>query len=138
MKYSIRYMGMAVVTLSLSGAAHFAMAETVVIVAASSPVTALSADQTADLFLGRASSFPSGGAATPVDQPDGSVRDDFYTRVAKKSGAQVKAYWAKLVFTGKGQPPKHAENSADVRSMVAANPAAIGYVDKSAVDGSVK
>jgi len=66
------------------------------------------------------------------------VRDDFYTKVANKSGAQVKAYWAKLVFTGKGQPPKDAGDSAGVKSAVAANPAAVGYVDKSVVDGSVK
>jgi ABC-type phosphate transport system substrate-binding protein len=139
MKHSNRFIGMAVLALALSGAAQHVLAETVVIVAAASPVTALTADQAADLFLGRASSFPSGGTATPIDQADGSaVRDDFYTKVANKSGAQVKAYWAKLVFTGKGQPPKDAGDSAGVKAAVAANPAAVGYVDKSAVDGSVK
>jgi len=139
MKNSNRTIGMTLAALALSCAAHVAQADTVVIVAAGSPVTALTADQAADLFLGRANSFPSGGAATPIDQADGSaVRDDFYTKVANKSGAQVKAYWAKLVFTGKGQPPKDAGDSAGVKSAVAANPAAVGYVDKSVVDGSVK
>ena len=130
---------MAISAVAFSDAAHFAAAETVVIVAASNPVTTLSADQVSDLFLGRASSFPSGANATPLDQADSSaVRDDFYTKVANKSAAQVKALRAKLVFTGKGQSPKDVGDSSGVKQAVAANPAAIGYVDKSAVDASVK
>lgn len=136
MKHMLRYFGMATVALA---AASTAMAETVVIVAAASPVTVLSADQTGDLFLGRATTFPSGAAAIPIDQAEGStVREDFYTKIANKSGAQIKAYWAKLMFTGKGQPPKEAGDSAGVKSAVAANPSAVGYVDKSVVDGSVR
>jgi len=139
MKYSIQYFGRVLAAFALSSAANVALAETVVIVAATNPVTALTADQAADLFLGRATSFPSGGDATPIDQADGSaMRDDFYTKVANKSGPQVKAYWAKLVFTGKGQAPKDAGDSAGVKSAVVANPGAVGYVDKSVVDGSVK
>lgn len=136
MKHLLRYVGMVAVAL---GSASNTMAETVVIVAAASPVTVLSADQTGDLFLGRATAFPSGAAATPIDQAEGSaVREDFYTKIANKSGAQVKAYWAKLMFTGKGQPPREAGDSAGVKSAVAANPSAVGYVDKSVVDGSVR
>jgi len=139
MKTTMRWMASTLVAAAVWIAAPVANAETVVIVAAGSPVTALTADQAADLFLGRANAFPSGGAATPVDQTDGSaVRDDFYNKVANKSGAQVKAYWAKLVFTGKGQPPKEVGDSAAVKGAVAGNPAAVGYVDKSVVDASVK
>jgi ABC-type phosphate transport system substrate-binding protein len=140
MKRSIRYLSGTIVAFALSSFAKFAMAETVIIVAATNPVTTLTSDQAADLFLGRASSFPSGGTATPIDQTDGSsVREDFYAKVASKSGAQVKAYWAKLVFTGKeAKPPMDAGDSAGVKRAVAANPGAVGYVDKSVVDGSVK
>lgn len=135
----IHWMAGTLAALALWTAAPIAQAETVVIVAAGNPVVALTADQAADLFLGRANAFPTGGAATPIDQTDGSaVRDDFYSKVANKSSAQVKAYWAKLVFTGKGQPPKEAGDSAAVKSAVAGNPGAVGYVDKSVVDGSVK
>jgi ABC-type phosphate transport system substrate-binding protein len=135
----IHWMAGTLAALALWTAAPIAQAETVVIVAAGNPVVALTADQAADLFLGRANAFPTGGAATPIDQTDGSaVRDDFYSKVANKSSAQVKAYWAKLVFTGKGQPPKEAGDSTAVKSAVAGNPGAVGYVDKSVVDGSVK
>jgi ABC-type phosphate transport system substrate-binding protein len=43
------------------------------------------------------------------------------------------------VFSGKATPPKELlSSSADVKKFVAANPDAIGYIEKSAVDGSVK
>jgi hypothetical protein len=43
-----------------------------------------------------------------------------------------------MIFTGRGQPPKEAPNSAAVRKLVADNPALIGYIDRSALDASVK
>ncbi|SDD77089.1 hypothetical protein SAMN05428966_105342 [Massilia sp. PDC64] len=52
--------------------------------------------------------------------------------------SQVKALWSKLVFTGKATMPKEVGSSADVRKAVAANPKAIGYIEKSAVDATVK
>jgi ABC-type phosphate transport system substrate-binding protein len=42
------------------------------------------------------------------------------------------------VFTGKATPPKELASSADVVKAVAADPSAIGYVEKGAVDASVK
>lgn len=135
----IRSIGIAGTAFSLYALTGNAKAETVVIVAASNSAGVLTNDQVADLFLGRVNTFPSGAPAAPVDQVEGSsVREDFYSRIANKSSAQVKSYWAKLVFTGKGQPPKEAGDNAGVKNYVAANPNALGYVDKSVVDGSVK
>jgi ABC-type phosphate transport system substrate-binding protein len=93
----------------------------------------LSAEQVSNIFLGKSSDL------TGVDLPDGSVaRDAFYQKVTGKDAAQVKAYWAKLVFTGKAQPLKEMASDAEVKKFVASNPGAIGYIDKGAVDGSVK
>jgi hypothetical protein len=55
-----------------------------------------------------------------------------------RSAAQLRATWARITFTGKGTPPKELKSDADVKAFVAADPKAIGYVDASAVDGSVK
>ena len=116
-----------------------ASAEAVVIVSARSAATALTEEQASDIFLGKNSALPGGGAATPVDQADGSpLRDQFYTKVSSKSAAQMKAYWAKQIFTGKGQAPKEAGDSAAVKAAVAGNPNLIGYIDRSAVDATVK
>jgi ABC-type phosphate transport system substrate-binding protein len=114
------------------------LAETVVVVSAKSSATALTMDQVSDIFLGKSAVLPGGGQAVPVDQADGALREDFYHKATGKTGAQVKAFWSKQIFTGKGQPPKEVGDSAAVKALVANNPNLIGYIDKSALDGSVK
>lgn len=129
----------AVIGCVLGLTASLASAEVVVVVSTKSAVGNLTAAQAADIFLGKASSFPSGGQAVPVDQKEGSaIRDEFYTKVTGKSAAQVKAYWSKIIFSGKGQPPKEVSDSAAVKKLIADNPNIIGYIDKAAVDSSVK
>ena len=114
-------------------------AELVVIVSAKSPVTSLRADQVADIFLAQTGRFPGGEDAVALDQPAGTaLRDEFYSKVAAKSPALVKAYWTKMIFTGRGQPPREAPTSAAVRKMVADNASMIAYIDRSALDASVK
>jgi ABC-type phosphate transport system substrate-binding protein len=119
--------------------AGLAQADVVVVVSAKSAVGSLTADEVSQLFLGKIGTFPSGSLAVPIDQSEGTpARGEFYTKVTGKDAAQVKAYWSKLVFTGKGQPPKEVPGNAEVKKLVADNPNMIGYIDKSAADGSVK
>jgi ABC-type phosphate transport system substrate-binding protein len=126
----------AVVALSVSG---FAMAEVAVIVHPSAGFSSLTEDDISRIFLGKSKSFPGGGQAVPVNQNEGSAaRDKFNEAVCKKNSSQYKAYWSQLVFTGKGTPPKDIGDDAAVKAQVATNPNAIGYVDASAVDASVK
>ncbi len=116
-----------------------AHADIVVIVNPKNPAASLSADQVSALYLGNASTFPDGGAAALVDQPESTgIRGDFYQKATGRSASQVKATWARITFTGKGTPPKELKSDADVKAFVANDPKAIGYIDSSAVDGSVK
>jgi ABC-type phosphate transport system substrate-binding protein len=113
--------------------------EVVAVVSAKSPVTALKADQVADIFLGKSQRFPDGTQAVPVDQAEESdVREKFYAVFAGKSPAQVKAHWAKIIFTGRGQPPRQASSSAEAKKLIAENPNAIGYIESRHVDPSVR
>ncbi len=50
----------------------------------------------------------------------------------------MQAIWSKIVFTGKGKPPKECKSSVEVKKVVSENVNAIGYIEKSAVDDSVK
>lgn len=119
--------------LASLGAALPAMAEVVVVVNPKAAESTMSKAQVAQFFLGKST------AMTPIDQADASpIRAEFYKKVADKDAGQVKALWSKLVFTGKATMPKEVADSAAVKAAVAANPKAIGYIDKSAVDGSVK
>jgi ABC-type phosphate transport system substrate-binding protein len=113
--------------------------ELVVIVSAKSPVMALQARQVADIFLAEAARYPAGGEAVALDQKLGSAaRNEFYGKVAGRTPEQMKAHWTKMMFTGRGQPPREAAGSAAVRRMVAADPALIGYIDRAALNASVR
>lgn len=114
-------------------------AEVAVIVSASNGNGALDQDTISRIFLGKTSNFPDGSQAIPVDQTEGSAsREAFNDKVLGKSSSQLKAYWSRLIFTGKGTPPKESGSDADIKALVAKNPNLVGYVDSSAVDGSVK
>lgn len=116
-----------------------AAADIVVVVSARSPVTALRLDQVAALFLCQEARFPDGSAAVPLDHPIGSaLRDQFYQKVTGKSPTVLKDYWSKMVFTGRGQPARDLAGNAAVRKAVADNPAMIGYLERDAVDASVR
>ncbi|MRV70276.1 phosphate ABC transporter substrate-binding protein [Duganella sp. FT92W] len=124
--------------LGLPGA-HARAGELVVIVSAHNPVTALRADQVADIFLGEAMRFPDGAEVQALDQAlNTPQRNEFYQKVASRTPALMKAYWTKRIFTGRGQPPRELSSSIAVRKAVADNPGAIGYVERAAVDASVR
>jgi ABC-type phosphate transport system substrate-binding protein len=113
--------------------------ELVVVVSSKSSIVSLSTQQVADIFLAEVGSFPDGSEAIPVDQSVGTPqRNEFYVKVAAKTPPLMKAYWTKLVFTGRGQPPREAGGSAAVRKLVAENPSLIGYIERSALDASVR
>jgi ABC-type phosphate transport system substrate-binding protein len=112
-----------------------AFGEVVAVVSANSTVTTLSPEQIADIFLGRTARFPDGSAAVPLDQAEGSPeRAAFYARYADKSEVEMKQHWSKLIFTGRGQPPRQVGDAAAVKAALAQQPNAISYLDRSLVD----
>lgn len=66
------------------------------------------------------------------------VRSEFHQAVTGKSDAQLKAFWSKQVFTGKGTPPPAVSGAGAMKSAIASNPNAIGYIDEADVDATVK
>jgi len=120
-------------------ASAITMAETAVIVSASNGNSAIDKATIAKIFLGKSKSFPDGSAATPIDQNDGSAaKDAFNSAILGKSASQLKSYWSRLIFTGKGTPPKQSGDDAAVKALVAGDAKLIGYINASAVDTSVK
>jgi len=115
------------------------MAEVVVIVNKSAKVSSLSVDQVSAIFLKKSDTFPDGSAAVAIDLPNGdSIRDEFYEKATNKNANQVKSYWAKRIFTGKGTPNDTQDSEGDVKSWVASDASHIGYASAAAVDDSVK
>jgi ABC-type phosphate transport system substrate-binding protein len=116
-----------------------ARAEIVVIVHNDNPTVTLSTRELVDLYMGRNLYFPNGSLALRLDQaPTSTIRAHFYQSLVKKSVAQVNAYWAKLLFTGRASPPMPLQNSNDILETIRNNKNAVGYIDAAEFDNSVK
>ncbi len=116
--------------------AHAALA---IIVHPGNNLPGITADEAADIYLAKVGIFANGRRAIPVDQAANSPsRSKFYSAVIRKDDSTLRVYWSKLLFTGKANPPRELADDAAVKSWVASNPDAIGYVDGKFVDSSVK
>ena len=118
---------------------HTASAGVVVIGNKGLSVDSIAAAQVVDIFLGKMTKLPDGTPLTVIEHKDGdTVKEEFYDKVVGKTPSQLKAYWAKLVFTGEGVPPKEYGGDQAVMRHVSGTPGAIGYVSDTSVDKSVK
>jgi ABC-type phosphate transport system substrate-binding protein len=114
----------------LTGAQVRAEEIVVIVNPAAAPI---SREQIADLYLARSNAW------VPIDQSVGSsIYLEFYKKATGRDLAQIKAIWSRILFTGRGLPPKQMPSSAAVKKAVAADPKAVGYIERSAVDASVK
>ncbi|WP_231590815.1 hypothetical protein [Grimontia sp. AD028] len=87
--------------------------------------------------MGRYNAYPNGESANTTDLPEKSKeREYFYRMLVGKSAAQINAYWARLLFTGKSEPPQTVRSSADVIALLKDNKNAIAYINEAdLVDG---
>ncbi len=132
--------------LWLSGGVHSILAAdqylaeppVIMVVSPENPTTTLSRQEVQDIFLGRTARFPDGRRAVPVDQsPDSAVRQAFSNGLLERTPAQIRSHWAKIIFTGRGRPPVDVADDDAVKSAIASNPHAIGYIRPDQVDDRV-
>ncbi|MFT5880330.1 MAG: ABC-type phosphate transport system substrate-binding protein [Moritella sp.] len=115
-----------------------AQADVVVIVNPLGP-DSLAPSQVSQLYLGKSKNLADRGKAYIIEMAEGSdLRREFHAKVTHKNEPQLQAYWSRLVFTGKGTPPKTVRTPTRVLSLVSSTPNAIGYLDAALVDDSVK
>lgn len=98
----------------------------------------ISQNEVSRLYLGKLKKFPNGTDAIPIDLASGASKKHFYAKVVRKNDAQLRAYWSRIIFTGKGQPPRQESSEDSVVNLVGSNPNLIGYVDTSKVTDAVK
>ncbi len=115
-----------------------ALAQVVVVAGARSPVESLSREQAEQLYLGRLRHLADGTAVTLVDLPPGPTRDLFYQALTGRNPAQTRAYWSRMVFTGRALPPKEARGIEEAISWIDANPSFVGYLPESEADERVR
>lgn len=139
MLYSMKNIAIALALFTLSGMATHALAEVVVISHRGLPVSTLDLQNVRDIWLGKTKHIADSAVVQPVDQSATSrVRDEFYMKTLEKTPLQVKAYWSRVAFTGKLDTPLTLNDDTAVKAWVTNHPGAIGYIDSTSVDGSVK
>ena len=124
--------------LSLAIASTSAFADVVVVVHKNN-ANSLAKSDISRIFLGKTKKYADGSKITPVYLAEGNAtRTTFEKNALKKSSSQVKAFWSKQLFSGKGNPPKTLTSDADVLNLVGTDAGGIGYIDAKSVNDSVK
>lgn len=110
-----------------------------IIVHPNNPAATLDRRFLEDAFLRKIKTWPGGEAIRPVDlEPDSAVRRRFTEEVVRRPVAAVRAYWQKLIFSGRDVPPPTLDTDPDVIKYVMKFPGAIGYVSGTAALHGVK
>jgi len=123
--------------IALSLVSFSPYAEVAVIVSAANQ-QALSEADIKNLFTGKQKSFPDGNPAIVLNLPGGDPKQtEFNQKALGRTDAQLKAYWSKVMFTGKGNPPKEV-TSDEMLKLVADNPSTIGVIDHAKVNSTVR
>ena len=113
--------------------------EVVVVVNQKSSISQLSHREVLDIFMGRNRKLSSGEVAEPIDLSKKSSECEwFYWHLTGKSLGEIRAYWARLVFTGRASPPVEVQNQAEALQKVAENRNALAYINRSMLTPQVK
>ncbi|WP_374510009.1 hypothetical protein [Niveibacterium sp.] len=112
----------------------------VVVVNPGCSVMRLTRDDVINVYMGRLRKLPDGTPARPIDllSSTGQEKQLFYQRLLSRDLAEVRAYWARLTFSGQASPPVQADSTEEVLTLVQRNPGGIGYVERSRADARVR
>ncbi len=110
-----------------------------VVVSLDNPIQSLSQRELVDLYMGRSHYFPDGSPVLKIDAPpESSLRQAFYQTLVEMSVAEVNAYWARLMFTGRATPPLPVGSTEDLVSLIERNPSALGYIPEGSENDRLK
>lgn len=134
-----RFLATAILACLLAARPAAGAGDLVVVVNPKSGIERLSREDVINIFLGRYRRLPTGIVAEPLDLPAGAAdRALFYERLVGKDQAEINAYWAQLVFSGRTPPPRPTVGAEQVIELVSRRPGAIGYLERDAVDRRVR
>jgi hypothetical protein len=124
---------------TLLSIASAAIAEPVLVVHPSCPVSRLSADDARKLMLGQDLSWSNGEPTQLVElRMDDAALSAAYLAIARKTPSQLRAEWNRLIFAGRTNPPLRFGTVDEVRAAVARTPGAFAVIDSASTDATVK
>jgi ABC-type phosphate transport system substrate-binding protein len=101
----------------------------VVVVNSANPISSLSREQVARIFLRQVTVWENGIEVLPVDQIERApARAAFAHDVQLQSVKALKTYWQQRIFSGDESPPPERVTGSDVLTYIRSNAGGIGYV----------
>lgn len=122
--------------LSVAGTNLYA-ADIVVIANKNIPARELSKLQIKNIFLSKIKTVES-TRVRPVMLRKNDITDQFLKDAVGKSPSQFSNYYKKMIFTGRGKPPKKADSEEDMLLYVSSTSGAIGYISRENVTDDVQ
>ena len=133
---------LAFIILLLSfGINSFASPEEILIVSSKqTPDDSILLNQVKEAFLGNQQTFAQGGDVQALDRKTApnDLRAKFFQTAAGMSNIQLKAYWSQRIFTGRGYPPRAADDFDALKKELIAKPGTIAFITPSELDPSLK
>ena len=116
----------------------FAQAGIVVVVSKNSDLGGLTRNEVRQIFNGQLNRVGE-ISVKPLDLPvAASQREVFYQQVMGTSVEQMKSYWARMIFTGRGMPPREVSSDREMTLLVGSDRKFIGYMDEADVTSDLK
>jgi len=116
----------------------FAQAGIVVVVSKNSDLGGLTRNEVRQIFNGQLNRVGE-ISVKPLDLPvAASQREVFYQQVMGKLVEQMKSYWARMIFTGRGMPPREVSSDREMTLLVGSDRKFIGYMDEADVTSDLK
>ncbi|MDX1802999.1 MAG: hypothetical protein R3292_02885 [Alcanivorax sp.] len=115
-----------------------AIAAIVIVTSPHSALSQVKQSQLRQLYL-RGSQHLGEQKVLALDLPDNSaLRDRFYQQAVGKSASQVKTFWARMIFTGRGVPPRQVGGVSDMINTLRHQPDTLGYLPEGKVPSDLK
>jgi len=104
------------------------------------PLDSLSAAALKDIYTGRTTYWPDGQSIGIVLQADemGGETDAALNEVSGMDASQFRTFWQRMVFSGRGQQPRKADDAASLVAFVASTRGAIAIVPSNVTLKGVK
>lgn len=113
--------------------------EVLVVVSTESKIESLSKSQVVDLFMGRYVTFPNGDKAKVFDlAPRSKTKSLFYKQLVNRTEAQINAYWARLLFSGRSSPPEKTDTPQALITEIRGTKQGIGYISSQYLTDGLK
>lgn len=110
----------------------------VVIVSKNSSINNITKKELSKIFLSKTKRLPNGDRSITLEYINKDHQSKFYKLICNKNEKQLKKYWAKMIFTGRGQPAKKFKSIENLIEFVENNNNAISYIPSKYMNSNLK